>query len=371
MQPTVFLATRRARFIALWTLLIVVFSSAAVLAQSSVGTRPLRVGVYDAPPFSMKDEHGGWEGMGVEVWEEVARRRDWAYELREYDSISTLLNAVRLGEVDVTPVVASSLVHEVAMDLSHSYYPSGSGIAVPVSDSRFRWLGIVEQLVSWRFLRLIALLVLAWLAVGGIVWLFERRRNRAMFGDSSVTGLGNGVWWAAVTMTTVGYGDKAPRTLGGRTMAIIWMLASVVLISSLTASITTSLTLDGLSGNVRGVGDLPGRRVGTTAGSRSISSLAERGIAAQPFVHERDGLRAIVEGEIDAFVYNVLVLRYLARTEFPGRVRVLPSPFHHYYMKMGMPAGSPLRESLNRTLLAVIDDVEWHGRMERYVGSDD
>ena len=117
------------------------------------------------------------------------------------------------------------------MDPSHSYYASGSGIAVPASGPGFRWLGIVEQLTSWEFLRVITLLLLVWLTAGALVWLFERRRNRAMFGDGPVEGVGNGIWWAAVTMTTVGYGDKSPRTLGGRAVAIIWMLTSIVLIS--------------------------------------------------------------------------------------------------------------------------------------------
>jgi ABC-type amino acid transport substrate-binding protein len=256
------------------------------------------------------------------------------------------------------------------MDLSHSYYPSGSGIAVASSGGGLRWLGIAEQLISWDLLRVIGILLLVWLTAGAIVWLFERRGNRAMFGDGPVHGLGNGIWWAAVTMTTVGYGDKAPRTLGGRTVAIVWMLASLVLISSLTAAITTSLTLDGLSGTVRGLRDLPGLRVGATAASDSLGFLDERGIAAQPFAHERDGLGAIVDGQIDAFVFNVLVLRYLAKTEFAGRAQVLPSTFNHYYLKMAMPAGSPLREPLNRALLAITGGSDWNRRVERYIGSD-
>jgi hypothetical protein len=60
---------------------------------------------------------------------------------------------------------------------------------------------------------------------------------------------------------------------------------------------------------VRGVRDLPERRVGATVVSRSLSFLAERGIAAQPFVQEGGGLRAIDDDEIDAFVFNVSVLR--------------------------------------------------------------
>lgn len=370
MRRSALLASSRATLVAFLTLLIVVLSPVHALAEPSVETGKLRVGVFDAPPFSMENEEGEWEGLSVELWESVAGHRGWTYELREYESLGALLRSVEAGDVDVTPALPSSLAYEVALDLSHSYYPSGSGIAVPASGAGFRWLGIVEQLASWEFLRVIALLLLVWLSAGTIVWLFERNRNHAVFGDGLVKGVGNGIWWAAVTMTTVGYGDKTPRTLGGRAVAILFMLASIVMISSLTAAITTSFTLESLRGTVHGVRDLPGLRVGAMADSKALESLAERGIVAVRFANERDGLRAMVDGRIDAFVFNVLVLRHLARTEFSGLVRVLPSTFDHYHVKMAMPAGSPLREPLNRALLETVEGSEWKLRVERYLGSD-
>jgi polar amino acid transport system substrate-binding protein len=370
MRRALFFANPHATFVVLLMLPLVALWSFDALAEPNAKTQTLRVGVLDAPPFSMKDEDGHWEGVSVELWESVAGHQGWAYELREYDSLALLLKGIEAGEVDVTPAIASSYAYEIAVDLSHSYYPSGSGIAVPVADAGFRWFGILEQLISWEFMRVITLLLLVWLSTGTIVWLFERRQNHAMFGEGLVEGVGNGLWWAAATMTTVGYGDKAPRTLGGRTVAIMFMLASIVVLSSLTAAITTSLTLDGLRGTVHGVRDLPGLRVGSTADSKSLDSLGERGIVTQPFATEREGLTALADGRLDAFVFNVLVLRYLAKTEFPGRVRVLPSTFNRYYIKMAMPAGSPLREPLNRGLLAITGDSEWNRRAERYLGAD-
>jgi voltage-gated potassium channel len=51
-------------------------------------------------------------------------------------------------------------------------------------------------------------------------------------------GFGDGIWWAIVTATTVGYGDVAPATLAGRLIAVVLMLTGVGLISTLAASIT-------------------------------------------------------------------------------------------------------------------------------------
>lgn len=49
----------------------------------------------------------------------------------------------------------------------------------------------------------------------------------------------DGVWWAIVTASTVGYGDIAPSTPGGRIIAIVLMLAGIGLISTFSASVTS------------------------------------------------------------------------------------------------------------------------------------
>ena len=169
-------------------------------------------------------------------------------------------------------------------------------------------------------------------------------------------------------MTTVGYGDKAPKTLGGRLVALIWMLASVIIIASFTAAVTTSFTVVELKGKIRGLSDLPGVRVGSLAESESLDFLANRGIAVLPYENPEDGLQAIVDKKIDAFVFDEAVLKDLARTAFPGRVQVLAGTFDHYYVSMAVPSGSPLREPLNRALLRIITKDDWLRLVELYMG---
>ena len=50
----------------------------------------------------------------------------------------------------------------------------------------------------------------------------------------------NPFWWAIVTMTTVGYGDKAPKRIMGRLFAVVWILIGITITSMYICLLYTS-----------------------------------------------------------------------------------------------------------------------------------
>jgi voltage-gated potassium channel len=61
-----------------------------------------------------------------------------------------------------------------------------------------------------------------------------------LFSPNSFSSVGSAAWWAAATVTTIGYGDVVPGTGGGRVIAVPVMFLSVATISFTTAVITAA-----------------------------------------------------------------------------------------------------------------------------------
>jgi voltage-gated potassium channel len=97
-----------------------------------------------------------------------------------------------------------------------------------VSDKGMAWLN--RAVVSGRIIPYLVLLMLAAMMIAAITVHLLSPKAFATFGDE--------VWWAAQTVTTVGYGDVVPTTSGGRFIGGIVMFVSVATVSLVTAVVT-------------------------------------------------------------------------------------------------------------------------------------
>lgn len=204
-----------------------------------------------------------------------------------------------------------------------------------------------------------------------LVWFLERRANPGQFNARPLAGIIDGLWWSVVTLTTVGYGDKAPKTRVGRVVAAIWMFSAVVLIALFTAQVTTSLTVTSLNARVRGPADLPYVRVGALEASQSQVELrAALGVYAAGYASFKEGLQALDYGEIDAFVGAGPILRYEIANNFSGRLAFVGTPFLRVDYVFAFPLGSAIRKRVNESLLLYIDTDEWRRLAHQYLGND-
>jgi ABC-type amino acid transport substrate-binding protein len=55
------------------------------------------------------------------------------------------------------------------------------------------------------------------------------------------------------------------------------------------------------------------------------------------------------------------------KTEFAGRVKVIPGTFDEYFVAVAMQEGSTLQEPVNQALLQLMETEEWRGLLKRYL----
>jgi ABC-type amino acid transport substrate-binding protein len=340
--------------------------STAARGQDSTPAK-VTVGTRHAPPFAIKEPSGTWSGISIDLWRNIATDLDLDFAFEEAD-LQALLDGLQDGRFDAAVAALTVTAgREKNVDFTHVFYHSGLGIAVPAQHAS-GWKALLRRLVSTRFVEAVAILALVLFTVGFAVWLFERQANPEQFGGRIRSGLGSAFWWSAVTMTTVGYGDKAPRSVGGRFVALIWMFASILLISSFTAAIASAVTVSQLETGIDGPEDLPGLRVATVPGSTSEAYLARNRIVVVSCETPADTLQAVIRGDADAAVYDAPILRYLVNKELHLPMRIVQRVFDPQDYAIALRQGSALREPVNQALLETTTAPEWQDVLYRYLG---
>lgn len=117
--------------------------------------------------------------------------------------------------------------------------PSAYYITLKPTASEKMFLLFLGCISTWP---LIAICILLSIISGFVIWIMERRKNSIEFPKRFHSGLYEGFWWSFISMTTVGYGDRSPKTIPGRLYAVSWVLIGITIFSILTGELTNQIS---------------------------------------------------------------------------------------------------------------------------------
>ena len=334
---------------------------------ATVGTptasQVLRVGVVGSQPFVV-NQGNGFEGIAVEIWQAIAERANLSYRFQPFDSVATALDALRDGKLDVAvgPIsVTASRAREVGF--SQPYFQSSLSI-LSSSESPSAWQRL-QPFFSPSFFIAIAVLLFVLALVGTFIWLAERKTSSDQFPYEPGPGIANGIWLAIVTMTTVGYGDRTPRTFIGRVIAGIWMVVSLVTATSLVAGIASTLTLTGLQTNLVSTAEqLHGKKIAVVTGSTAGVFARRYGAQIVNVSSIAEGAELVRRHSVQGMVFDRPELLYFQTQHHDSLESVSKAEYDHQGYAFAFPLSS---QALIHTVNLHLLRMEESGRTDRIV----
>lgn len=326
----------------------------------STRTDTIIVGYSEAAPFLYK-KNGSLDGPIIWLWEKIAEANSFHFKLKELNA-EEILPQLENHKIDIAlfPLTITSERSKL-MSFSVPFYLAHSGIMTRDLSSWDKAILFLKTFFSINFFRALGTLALVILIFGFLAWRFERKVNQEEF-DGGIKGLWSGFWWSAVTMTTVGYGDKSPKTTGGRLIALIWMFTAIMIISGFTASITSSLTVTELETNADNISDFKKRNVGTVEHSATHKWFKDNFYKNKSLYPTKEKLiNALEQQEVKAIAYDLPLLKELYKEKKLNTHRILNIKFNPQYYAFGMNRKIPdsLRRNINTELLKATESYDW------------
>lgn len=357
-----------------------------LLGLHSIQSTPITVGIpNNFEPFIMKQGHM-YTGFSIELFREIADEIGLDYAFQDFDTTQAVIDAVSDQTVDLgfggIPV---ELKLERRLDYSIPYFESGFQVVIPEPKKELinfeLFENIASSIVSTGFLKGVSVLLILMFIASNIVWFSERKHNSAMFPDNYFLGIWESFWWSAVTLTTVGYGDKTPSGFFGRSVALLWMFSGIFLVSFFTANVTSSMTINKVNKQVFSVQDLRGKQVGTVKGSPSEKVLRKVGARVFEFNTIDRTCEAVRRKLLVAAVYDAPSLRYIINIQNQkledepdkARLQLVGEIFNKHFFAFCFPENSPeeLKEDVNRALLRLVENGRYNEIYQRWFGTSE
>lgn len=322
------------------------------------------VGIKPLDPFVTRNGET-YGGFSIDLWNEIARRNNWTTKYVWHDDLKPLLSDTEKASVDAA-IAGISITKEREQTLDFSYPMFNAGLEVMVSD-RSVSQGWASELTSFvaPVGRYVAVLVIALVVAGHVVWLATRRRT----GRGYLPGVGQGIYKAAGLGLVGDYGVGEPERPIARLVAVLWTIVGICFVSLFTATVTSQLTVQRIQSSIQGVKDLGGVKVVTIQGSSAAAYLTKHDIRFATVGKPEEAFAALDDGTYDAVVFDAPVLEHRISVRGGGNELVVGGVFAHEDYGIAFPTGSALRKKVNTTLLEMRADGSYDDLYTKYFGA--
>lgn len=167
-------------------------------------------------------------------------------------------------------------------------------------------MGTLARVISNERATLASVLIvfiIVLIAAGTATHILERETQKQLFGSIPAA-----LWWAVVTLTTTGYGDVVPQTVGGKMVGSVVMVSGIVVLALMTGILATGFAEEERRREYLRVWDQVTKvpmftELGTVTVSEIVSKLRVRHYPARFIVVRRgepgDSMFFISEGEVE------------------------------------------------------------------------
>ena len=355
------------RLAALLLLVVLALVAPAGPAGAQESDEELVVVTTELAPFVIDDD-GDADGFYMEIWQEVADELGVRYRVVWAESFTAMLETLERGEADVAVApLAPTAEREARFDFTSAVVSSGPQLGFHDRGTGQR-RGLIQAVLSWSVLRIVLFAVLGLVVLAHIIWFVERHEDDEGMRDISsdyIRGVWDSFWWAAVTVTTVGYGDTVPRSTKGRAIALVAMLVSLFLVGAIVSQTTALLAENVEQAPSSTLSDIGGRRVAALEGSSFADYLEGKGVNVVGFPTQEAAFAAVRDGELDLLVTNPYALSVLGPDY---DVQAADGLFFAEFETFGLAQDSPWREPINAALADLQQSGEVTAILERWTG---
>jgi len=340
--------------------------------QTVDATQPdsmIKVGISPFSPFVILagDEP---KGLSIDLWQALSRETELDFEFIECKNVVDKLKRLQEGRIDIAiGGITITEKREEIFDFTHPVYHTGLDILIPKAGNP-TLLGLLSSFFQGYKIVLLGGLIILIVIAGHIIWIVERssKHRSTSFHRKYLPGVFEGMYWALITASTIGYGDKVPQRWVGRILAAIIIIIFLPLFAYFIAQLSSDLTLHSLKVNINGPEDLRGRRVAVVGGTTSYEYMKQEHAYIDAFTTVEDAYEALLNETVDAVVYDAPNLLFYANGEGKGKASVVGKIFEPQDYGLALPQGSPLREKLNRAILTLRESDELERTLEKWLG---